>query len=132
MVVGDLNDTVNQDESSSIAADNNGSQRRRFGDRINQCNLVDLGYTRSKFTWSNGRFGLANIKKRLDRNLSNFEWRTRFPEGMVQVLPRIYSDHLHILICVLGKHSNGIVNKPIRMEAAWLTDNTFVNVVNNA
>lgn len=83
MVAGDLNDTVSQDESNSNTADNHGSQRRRFGERINRCKLGDLGYSGSKFTWSNGREGLANIKKRLDRALSNSEWRTQFPEEYV-------------------------------------------------
>lgn len=132
MIAGDLNDTANQDESSSVADDGNGSQRRRFGDRINRCNLVDLGYSGSKFTWSNNRSGLANIKKRLDRALANSQWRTQFPEGMVQVLPRIYSDHSPLLIRTFGYHQNAFVNRPFRLEAAWLTDVSFANVVSNA
>lgn len=41
---------------------------------------MDLGYLGSKYTWSNGRAGVANIRKRLDRALSNPEWRMQFPE----------------------------------------------------
>lgn len=75
LVAGDFNDTVSLDESHSTANDNNASKRRKFGERINNCNLVDVGFTGSKFTGKNGRQGLANTKKRLDTALRNTEWR---------------------------------------------------------
>lgn len=56
-------------------------------------NLIDLGSSRLRMTWTNNRQGLANTMERLDRAMSNSEWRTMFPEATVRVLPRTYSDH---------------------------------------
>ncbi|XP_058210040.1 uncharacterized protein LOC131322655 [Rhododendron vialii] len=46
---------------------------------------MDLGYMGAKYTWTNGRLGLANVQNRLDRALSNEEWRSLFPEGNIKL-----------------------------------------------
>ncbi|KAG5557684.1 hypothetical protein RHGRI_007809 [Rhododendron griersonianum] len=112
LVVGDLNDTLNSSEGQSFAVDSSYSQRRKFARHINNCNLVDLGFSGPKFTWNNGRKGMANVQKRLDRALCNEEWQNLFPEGMVQILPRTYSDHSPILIHVFGKNRYNSINRP--------------------
>lgn len=91
-----------------------------------------MGSAGPKFTWNNGRQGRANIQKRLDRGLCNEEWNALFPEGMVQTLPRTYSDHDPILILIHGHTVPGRVNRPFQMEAAWFTNPTFENVIVNA
>ncbi|XP_058189471.1 uncharacterized protein LOC131307071 [Rhododendron vialii] len=85
LVAGDLNDTLNSSEGRSFSVDTNSSQRRRFADHVNNCNLVDLGFSGPKFTWNNGRKGMANVQKRLDRALCNEEWRNLFPEGHLKL-----------------------------------------------
>lgn len=47
----------------STATDSSHGQRRKFCDNINYCNLVDIGSTGPKFTWSNGRLGATNVQK---------------------------------------------------------------------
>ncbi|XP_058211449.1 uncharacterized protein LOC131323612 [Rhododendron vialii] len=85
LIAGDFNDTAEASESKSNAPDTSASQRRKFMDNINKCQLIDLGYMGAKYTWTNGRLGLANVQKRLDRALSNEEWRSLFPEGNVKL-----------------------------------------------
>lgn len=113
-VIGDLNDTASYEEVRSFAADSNAGQRRKFSDNINKCKLVDMGSSGNKFTWNNGRQGLANVQKRLDRGLCNEEWRALFPEGMIQILPRTYSDHSPMVLHVLGKHTNHFIPRPFQ------------------
>lgn len=36
--------------------------------------LIDLGSSGLHYTWSNCRFGKANIIEKLDRGVSNIEW----------------------------------------------------------
>lgn len=45
LVAGDFSDTASLDESQSTATDYNASQRRKFGERISNCNLVDMEFT---------------------------------------------------------------------------------------
>lgn len=78
------------------------------------------------------RQGLANTQKRLDRALCNAEWRALFPEGMVQNLPRTYSDHSLILIFVFGMPNHVPRSKPFRLEAAWMLDLSFPELVSKA
>ncbi|KAI8574007.1 hypothetical protein RHMOL_Rhmol01G0320300 [Rhododendron molle] len=132
LVAGDLNDTLNSSERRSFAVDSSSSQRRKFVGHVNNCNLVDLGFSGPKFTWNNGRKGMANVQKRLDRALCNEEWRNLFPEGMVQTLLRTYSDHSPILIHVFGKNRFNPIRRPFRMEAAWFTNPSFEHIVANA
>ncbi|KAL7230598.1 hypothetical protein ACSBR2_008963 [Camellia fascicularis] len=67
-------------------------------DRINNCNLIDLGSVGPRLTWTNNRQGLANSIERLDRAMSNHQWRALFPEGTVRTLPRTYSDHSPLVV----------------------------------
>ncbi|XP_019241851.1 PREDICTED: uncharacterized protein LOC109221873 [Nicotiana attenuata] len=60
---------------------------------INTCNLSDLGFKGSIFTWWNGRAEEDCIFKRLDRCLANSEFQQTFPGLEVQHLPKIGSDH---------------------------------------
>lgn len=111
VVAGDLNDIASVDDSRTFAPDTSSSQRRKFAEHINKWKLVDLGSTGPKFTWSNGRQGLANMEKRLARALCNEKWRSLFPEGMVQNLPRTYSDHSPCIVHALGKsHFNNTIS----------------------
>lgn len=129
LVAGDLNDTVNSSERKGTSPEMDANRNRKFMDRVNNCNLMDKGSSGQKFTWTKGRQGLANTQKRLDRALCNAEWRALFPEGMVQNLPRTYSDHSPILICVFGMPNHIPRSKPFRLEAAWMLDPSFPELV---
>ncbi|KAI8012836.1 hypothetical protein LOK49_LG05G03328 [Camellia lanceoleosa] len=78
---------------------------------MNRCKLMDLGCSGPNLTWSNGRQGLANTLERLDRAVSNTEWRLAFSEGIVKNLPRTYSDHSPLIVYTqemneIGLYSN--------------------------
>ncbi|XP_075076577.1 uncharacterized protein LOC107792041 [Nicotiana tabacum] len=60
---------------------------------INTCNLFDLGFKGSIFTWWNGRAEEDCIFKILDRCLANVEFQQKFPGIEVQHLSKTGSDH---------------------------------------
>ena len=69
MLAGDFNDIISHHESLSSSPPN----RRRmfaFNDLLNNCILLDLGYSGPKFMWTNKRDN-GLIMKSLDRALSN-------------------------------------------------------------
>lgn len=49
-----------------------------LGKFMRENGLVDLGCQGNPFTWVNGRVGQAHIRERLDRGISNGEWRLFF------------------------------------------------------
>ncbi|XP_059436284.1 uncharacterized protein LOC132169234 [Corylus avellana] len=62
------------------------------------CNLEDLGFWGSKYTWCNMRAGGQFIKETLDRATANVQWRDLFPVTKVEVLASRCSDHTPLLI----------------------------------
>uniref|UniRef100_A0A2N9J1A1 Reverse transcriptase domain-containing protein n=1 Tax=Fagus sylvatica TaxID=28930 RepID=A0A2N9J1A1_FAGSY len=64
------------------------------------------GFSGSKFTWSNRRVGLANIRERLDRGLCNADWQQVFPKARVPDLSGL--------------------------KQCWTRDDSSYEVVNNA
>ncbi|GJW55051.1 reverse transcriptase [Tanacetum coccineum] len=99
---------------------------------LNICNmrLEDMDATGVKFTWSNGRQGCDNVKKKLDRFLANANWCRLYPDALFQNLARISSDHSPI-VC----HFSPPVRKKekmFRFESMWLRDESFHDVVRDA
>ncbi|MCH86446.1 hypothetical protein A2U01_0007303, partial [Trifolium medium] len=129
MIAGDFNDIVCANEKKNGAPV---SLRRcnNFRERINACNLMDLGSVGAKFTWRGPIYhGGQRIYERLDRALSNDKWRIQFPDGFVKVLPRVdFSDHHPLLIETIGTKNNA-APKQFRFESAWLLDESYQDVL---
>ncbi|PNX75251.1 ribonuclease H, partial [Trifolium pratense] len=125
LLAGDFNDIACMEEKrGGVSA----SLRRcnKFSERINACNLMDMGAMGPKFTWRGPIYhGGQRIYERLDRALCNEKWRTNFPDGSVKVLTRVaFSDHHPLLISPLD---DTYIRAPrqFRFESAWLLDNTY-------
>ncbi|XP_075108822.1 uncharacterized protein LOC142180675 [Nicotiana tabacum] len=69
-----------------------------FSHCINTCNLTDLGFKGSIYTWWNGRSEEDCIFKWLDRCLGNIEFQQTFPGVEVSHLSKIESDHCPMLL----------------------------------
>ena len=69
-----------------------------FKDCLDDCNLLDLGFSGPKYTWSNLRQITDLVLERIDRCFANSEWRVLFPEASVTHLPRVFSDHCPVLL----------------------------------
>lgn len=67
---------------------------------------IDLGHMVSLFMWSCGLNATTRIQSHLDRAFSNVEWRTRFPEAFVRLLPKYKFNHSLVLIRLDGQIRN--------------------------
>jgi hypothetical protein len=97
---------------------------------VDNVGAIDLGFSDSKFTWSNRRVGLANIRERLDRGLCNADWQQVFPKAGVRHLVAANSDHNPILLDIHLDLSKGA--RPFQFKAMWTRDDSSYEVVNNA
>ncbi|XP_028098516.1 uncharacterized protein LOC114298184 [Camellia sinensis] len=132
LVARDFNDYTNQGERRSFRPSHNFVRNQKFLDRINNCNLIDLGSSGPRMTWMNNRHGLANIIERLDRAMCNSDWRTMFPEAIVRVLPRTYSDHSPLIVYTQGMHSHTPLHRPFRFQVAWMTHPGLIKVITSS
>nr|XP_016457134.1 PREDICTED: uncharacterized protein LOC107781021 [Nicotiana tabacum] len=65
---------------------------------INTCNLTDLGFKGSVYTWWNGRGEDDCIFKRLDRCLGNLDLQQKWPNIEVTHLSKTGSDHSPMIL----------------------------------
>lgn len=93
------------------------NRSNQFLNCLNYCNLIDLGFKGSRYTWTNNHKCGSTILERLDRCLANFDWNVLFPNSLVTHLPRTHSDHCPLLLNLLGKPSPS--TKPFRFETIW-------------
>ncbi|XP_075102115.1 uncharacterized protein LOC142177432 [Nicotiana tabacum] len=94
---------------------------------INTCNLFDLGFKGSIFTWWNGRAEEDCIFKRLDRFLAKVEFQQTFPGIEVQHLSKTGSDHSPMdLKCDIETPP---IKKPFKLLNFWVEHATFKDVV---
>jgi hypothetical protein len=91
-----------------------------FGEVLNRCGLVDLGYRGYPFTWENCREAGANVQKRLDRAVASVSWMTMFTLCTIDHVPTSYSDHVPILLHTdLGSNSSRHKRRPRKFEEKW-------------
>ncbi|XP_061370265.1 uncharacterized protein LOC133312983 [Gastrolobium bilobum] len=119
LVAGDLNEITSANEKRG-GAPIDVNRCKEFGVVIEDCKLLDMGFSGSRFTWKGPKFThLDRIFKRLDRALVNASWRAKFHEARVRVLPRIYSDHNPLLIA-LEADPRGWEERPFRIFPTWM------------
>lgn len=128
LCIGDFNEIVNWTKKWG------GSVRKRpqmqeFQQTLEECNLVDLGFRGPKYNWSNCLEGRAVIKERLDRGVTNMEWRTWFPTALVSVEATMSSDHAPLVLSLKKMARGKKGNKRLRYEAAWALEDGCKEVI---
>ncbi len=91
---------------------------------------IDLGFSGSKYTWHNKRWGRQAIKERLDRGIANLEWRQTFPKAILRHLGTLNSDHSPILLD--SNPREDFSPRPFRFLAAWTRDPRCKGVIDSA
>ncbi|PKU74941.1 hypothetical protein MA16_Dca020713 [Dendrobium catenatum] len=94
-----------------------------FNTMINDCNLNDIGFFGSPFTWNR-----ANLWQRLDRCLFNNEWIADFAMTNVEHLSRTLSDHSPILLKI--NKINISCSYAFRFQNMWMHHTDFKNIIN--
>ena len=106
------------------------SSRGELRNFLNSCSLIDLGYKRNSFTWTNKRLGRDNIKERLNRVVANADWKNLFPKTTVKHLPMLSLDHAPLIIN--SQNDLCASPKPFRFEEAWTRDSNCSRVIKKA
>jgi endonuclease/exonuclease/phosphatase family metal-dependent hydrolase len=92
LCLGDFNEISNLSEKVGGAIRNE-AQMEAFRETLDKCQLRNLGYKGSKFTWRNKQETGTFIKEWLDRATATSDWCRKFPHALVEVLPNRTSDH---------------------------------------
>ncbi|XP_059310607.1 uncharacterized protein LOC132061950 [Lycium ferocissimum] len=77
---------------------------------INSCDLFDMGFKGSPYTWWNGRTTGDCIFKRLDRVVVNQQFQNMFANIEVEHLSRIESDHTPLMFKLKLKKLKGVLS----------------------
>ncbi|KAA3464007.1 reverse transcriptase [Gossypium australe] len=101
-------------------------QRRMetFRDTLEECGLMDIGYSGTWFTWERGNLPETNIRERLDRGVANDKWTTLFSMGRIQHLPFSTSDHCPLLITT-DSDNPFKRNRRFHFEAWWTMEESL-------
>ncbi|XP_070045119.1 uncharacterized protein [Nicotiana tomentosiformis] len=94
---------------------------------VNSCDLFDIGYKGSPFTWWNGRPDEHCIFKRLDRIFVNLSFQNLFPNIEVEHLIRTGSDHAHFLMSCRQEAMQFV--KHFKFLNFWTKHDTFKQVI---
>lgn len=100
-----------------------------FWDCVTDCELEDLGFSGSLFTWYNNCEGDQRILKRIYHALANSLWGDLFPNMCVVHGLDAYSDH-----CPLWVDTNGIPPrrrgpKKFHFEAMWVREKGWAEII---
>jgi hypothetical protein len=97
LMVGDFNEAMWQGEHSSRSRR---SERlmSNFREVLSECDLHDLGFIGTPWTYDNHRKGDNNVRVRLDRAVACPAWRDCYADTTVQHLTSPASDHCPVLV----------------------------------
>ncbi|KAL9675546.1 hypothetical protein QQ045_003748 [Rhodiola kirilowii] len=101
VVMGDFNEILFSWEMES-KRNRQAWQMRNFRQCLEDCGLMDLGFSGNRFTYTNKRREEEEVKARQDRVVANNGWRARFPKAAVRHVFVNSSDHVIVLLYVEG------------------------------
>ncbi|XP_019418494.1 PREDICTED: uncharacterized protein LOC109329268 [Lupinus angustifolius] len=87
-LIGDFNVVAFEHERLGSSSQNPPRGSTNFAHLLSDCELTDLGFIGSPFTWSRG-----NLRECLDKAVATLPWHTRFPHANVTYLFHFKSDH---------------------------------------
>ena len=102
-----------------------------FKECLDACSMIDLGFSRPRFTWTNRREIQALIQERIDRFFVNSHLCLMYPEAQVVHLTRCHSDHAPVLM-ELQPRVHEHRRKLFKFQNCWLSNGTFPTIVNQA
>lgn len=110
--MGDYNVTLSSSEhsrSQDYLVDQTGMCH--FQDLVADCNLLDLPFAGSVFTWWNKK-GLDPVGKKLDKALINGDWLRCFPHSFAKFDAGGISDHARCMVSLTKRQEN--TKKPFK------------------
>lgn len=99
-----------------------------FKECLDNCGMIDIGFSSPRFTWTNKREIQALIQVRIDRFFVNASWCLLYPNAKVVHLTRCHSDHCPAMLDMLPRgHTRR--KRLIKFLTCRLTDPTFPKIV---
>ena len=104
-----------------------------FRSTLEKCNLSDLGFTGSRFMWTNCQPDENFIKVRLDKAVANNQWCSMFIGASVQVLAARSSDHKPLLLVLdTNLQENSKSRRGFKFEMSWTLEEGYQQIVEEA
>ncbi|XP_030970044.1 uncharacterized protein LOC115990346 [Quercus lobata] len=107
------------------------NQALAFKDCLDKCNMVDLGFSGPRFTWTIGREIQDLIQERIDRFFVNLDWYLIYPDARVTHLTKCHSDHCPVLLETMPQRRIHL-DRPFKFQRLWLSNLSFPKVVSQA
>jgi hypothetical protein len=117
-MLGDFNEAMWQEEHFSRSKRSEGLMMN-FCEVLSHCDLHDLGFVGTPWTFDNKQKGERNVKVRLDRAVASPEWSALFPNMRVRHLISSRSDHCPLLISADMGLDRTPTNPIRRYEVMW-------------
>lgn len=95
MVYGDFNEILYAFEKVGVPKEER--WMAEFQEVLEACQLLNVGYSGTWFTWERGNLQKTNIRECLDGRIVYLEWRNMFPFVVIQHLLQSFSDHCPLL-----------------------------------
>ncbi|XP_023917864.2 uncharacterized protein LOC112029415 [Quercus suber] len=130
VIAGDFNEVLMGDDKFGGRLVNLG-KALRFQECLDNYNMIDIGFSRPRYTWSNRRPLSRLIQERIDRVFLNAEWNSLYPEAAVFHLEMTESDHCPVKLCMDNNRTVQFL-KPFRFQPMWLSHPSFSGVVRDA
>lgn len=115
VLIGDFNQVLRQEDKRGGRMIH-GSAVDRMQCMVNTCKLIELEFSGSRFTWSNGQEGRLLIE-RLDQTWANEAWMNRFDQATLHHLLRTDSDHSPLLLQTKGNIQHSGSGPPFQFQA---------------
>ena len=93
--------------------------------------MVDLGFSGSRYTWTNKQGISGLIQECIDRFFVTPDWWHLYPEAQVAYLTRRHSDHC---LVILESNPRRLMQRPrpFVFQNFWLSDTSFPGVVSSS
>jgi hypothetical protein len=96
---------------------------RAFRECIEECDLIDVGWSGLPYTWDNRQTDSSNVKARIDRAFGNEALHAMFAVDRVRHVPMVESDHCLLAMQLRKKNEQQSLPsaRSFRYENAWQT-----------
>nr|XP_023896924.1 uncharacterized protein LOC112008814 [Quercus suber] len=130
VIAGDFNESLSSEDKFGGRAVSS-SRSLEFKECLDSCNMIDLGFSGPRFTWTNKMEVEALIQERINRFFVNPSWCTTYPDAKITHLTRCHSDHYPILLESYPTNQRHLP-RPFKFQSCWLADLSFPNIVSRA